>query len=279
MYVRMYVGPDSSVIRGYRLRSGRSWVRSSPCRTERDTGQTVQSLWRISSSTSGANTSCEDKDSSSLKKRKCMYVCMYVHIFIYIDRYRYMFTHALYICYVLYMIHILVYNTLNSIWYTYHIILYQGLRARAAAAALPHGRVVAPERPLPRGTYTYKHVSLYIYIYISIYIEREGERHIYKYVYVYILYIHANASIHICISRGGLRRGARDRRGQGYDMMLLFIAIVHYCIIDPYGIVRYVLSYYDCVNVYIYIYTYTYICVYVYICICIYIYIYIYIRT
>ena len=37
--------------------SERSWVQSSPCVIERVTGQTIQSLWRISSSTSGANTS------------------------------------------------------------------------------------------------------------------------------------------------------------------------------------------------------------------------------
>ena len=73
MCVRMYNGPDSSVVRAYGLGGGRSWVRSSPCITERVTGQTVQSLWRISSSTSGANSSCESKDSSSLKKeKKCL---------------------------------------------------------------------------------------------------------------------------------------------------------------------------------------------------------------
>ena len=39
-----------------RLRSRRSWVQSAPPQTERVTGQTIQSLWGISSSTSGANT-------------------------------------------------------------------------------------------------------------------------------------------------------------------------------------------------------------------------------
>ena len=68
-------GADSSVVRAWSSGSGRSWVRSSPCRTERVTGQTVQSLWRISSSTSGANTSCDGKDSSSLKKE---YIYIYI---------------------------------------------------------------------------------------------------------------------------------------------------------------------------------------------------------
>ena len=49
-------GPDSSVVRASGLGSGRLWVRSSPPLTEWVTGQTIQSLWRISSSTSGANT-------------------------------------------------------------------------------------------------------------------------------------------------------------------------------------------------------------------------------
>ena len=73
--IYMLNGPDGSVVRAYGLGGGRSWVRSSPCRTEWVTGQSVQSRWRISSSTSGANTSCEGKESSSLKnKHKILYI-------------------------------------------------------------------------------------------------------------------------------------------------------------------------------------------------------------
>ena len=69
MIIIIPMAPVAQWLGGRAPGSGRSWVQSSPYRTERVTGQTVRSLWRISSSTSGANTSCESKDSSSRKKK------------------------------------------------------------------------------------------------------------------------------------------------------------------------------------------------------------------
>ena len=97
LYIYISNGPDSSVVRAYGLGSGRSWVRSSPCRTERVPRQTVQSLWRISSSTSGANTSCEGKDCSSLKKKKYAYTSLSLSIYIYIYTYAYVVYMYIYI--------------------------------------------------------------------------------------------------------------------------------------------------------------------------------------
>ena len=68
--VYVYNGDDyaSEAARVYHMCKHKHTV--TPCVTERVTGQTIQSLWRISSSTSGANTSSNGRLLESKNKQQ-----------------------------------------------------------------------------------------------------------------------------------------------------------------------------------------------------------------
>ena len=136
--------------------SGRSWVQSSPCVAERVTGQTIQSLWRISSSTSGANTSSNGRLLESKRKNKKKRILIITcRLFdgqprpppaawlrgAWLEKKEHTYIHTYIYIYIYIYIHIYIYIYIHTCVYIY---IY---------------------------TYTYTYVCIYIYIYT--YRERE----------------------------------------------------------------------------------------------------------
>ena len=126
MYACMYVmAPIAQWLGGRVPGSGTSWVQSLPCVTERATGQTIQSLWRISSSTSGANTSSNGRLlESNNRKIVCMYVCMHacMHACMYVCRYVCMYV-GMYV-YMHICIYVYIYTYKHNIYIYIHIYMY-----------------------------------------------------------------------------------------------------------------------------------------------------------